>query len=100
MSSSIRMRKGAIKLPDPDDDDNIPDQRSQELRQFAVEDPISLDILQDVFVGTDLAEYREKVRYVLELRGEIRRHWGNARDSFIAIGRALVAAEARLSKLE
>jgi hypothetical protein len=99
MSSTVRMRKGAIKLPDPDDE-NIPDLRSEELRQFAADDPISLGILQEVFAGTDLPQDREKVRYVLELRGEIRRHWGNARDSFLAIGRALVAAESRLSKLE
>ena len=40
------------------------------------------------------------MQFVLELRGEVRRHWGAARNSFLAIGRALVAAEARLSKFE
>jgi hypothetical protein len=99
MSSSVRMRKGMVKLPDPDDD-VIADRRSEDLRQFAVEDTVSIEALRDVFAGTTLVDDREKVRFVLELRGEIRRHWGAARDSFLAIGRALVAAEDRLSKLE
>jgi hypothetical protein len=100
MTSSVRMRKGLVKLPDALEEDEIVDQRSQNLRQFAVEDPISVETIKDVFAGTDLVDDSDKLRFVLELRGEIRRHWGNARDSFLAIGRALVAAEARLSKLE
>ncbi len=101
MSSGVRMRKGAVKLPDVDDEEDIVvDQRSDELRQFAIEDPVSLETLQDVFAGTGLVDNPEKVRYVLELRGEVRRHWSAARDSFLAIGRALVAAETHLSKIE
>jgi hypothetical protein len=100
MSSGVRVRKGMVKVPDQIDDDDIIDRRSEDLRQFAVEDTISIDALKDVFAGTDLVEDKEKVRFVLELRGEVRRHWGAARDSFLAIGRALVAAEWRLSKLE
>ena len=82
MNSSIRMRKGAIKLPEVDDDEIVVDQRSQEFRQFAVEDPVSLDTLREVFAGTDLTDNPEKVQFVLELRGEVRRHWGAARDFF------------------
>ena len=100
MSSSVRMRKGMVKLPDPDDEEIGGDRRSEDLRQFAIGDPVSLDALRDVFAGTNLIEDKEKVQFVLELRGEVRRHWGAARDSFLAIGRALVAAEARLSKFE
>ena len=70
------MRKGAIKLPEVDDDEIVVDQRSQEFRQFAVEDPVSLDTLREVFAGTDLTDNPEKVQFVLELRGEVRRHWG------------------------
>jgi hypothetical protein len=100
MSSSVRMRKGAIKLPEAEEEEVVIDQRSEDLRQFAIEDPVSLETLREVFAGTDLLESQEKVQFVLELRGEVRRHWGAARDSFLAIGRALVAAEARLSKVE
>jgi hypothetical protein len=93
------MSKRTVKLPDVDDED-VGDTKSQDVRRFAIEDPVSIDALKDVFAGTDLVTDQEKVRFVLELRGEVRRHWGAARDSFLAIGRALVAAEARLSKLE
>ncbi len=100
MNPGVRVRKGMIKVPDQVDEDDITDRRSQDLRQFAIEDAVSIDALRDVFAGTDLVDDKEKVRFVLELRGEVRRHWGAARDSFLAIGRALVAAESRLSKLE
>ena len=100
MNSNVRMRKGMVKLPDPDEEETAVDRRSEGLRQFAIEDSVSLEALKDVFAGTDLIADKGKVQFVLELRGEVRRHWGAARDSFLAIGRALVAAEARLSKLE
>lgn len=100
MSSGVRMRKGMIKLPDPADEEILTDRRSEDLRHFATEDTVSLDALRDVFAGTDLIQDKEKVQFLLELRGEVRRHWGAARDSFLAIGRALVAAETRLSKFE
>jgi hypothetical protein len=100
MNSGARVRKGLVKLSDHVDEDDIVDRRSQDLRQFAIEDSMSIRAVKDVFAGTNLVEDAEKVRFVLELRGEVRRHWGAARDSFLAIGRALVAAESRLSKLE
>src|ERR1700759_4865656 len=100
MSSNVRMRKGAIKLAEGDEDEIVVDSPSQDLPQFAIEDPVCLETLRDVFVGTDLVDNPDKVQFVLELRGEIRRHWGAERDSFLAIGQSLVAAESRLSKLE
>ena len=66
MSSSVRMRKGMVKLPDPDDEEIGGDRRSEDLRQFAIGDPVSLDALRDVFAGTNLIEDKEKVQFVLE----------------------------------
>ena len=82
MRSGVRVRKGMVKVPDQIDEDDIIDRRSEDLRQFAVEDTVSIDALKDVFAGTDLVGDKEKVRFVLELRGEVRRHWGAARDCF------------------
>jgi hypothetical protein len=98
--SGSRISKRALKLPAIDVDDISLDRRSDELRQFGAEDPASLQIVQEVFAGTGLVEDRDKVQLLLELRGEIRRHWGTARDSFLAIGRALVVAEDRLTRHE
>ena len=71
------MSKRTVKLPDVDDED-VGDTKSQDVRRFAIEDPVSIDALKDVFAGTDLVTDQEKVRFVLELRGEVRRHWGAA----------------------
>src|ERR1700733_8140814 len=89
MSAGVRMRKGMIKLPDPADEEILTDRRSEDLRHFATEDTVSLDALRDVFAGTDLIQDKEKVQFLLELRGEVRRHWGAARDSFLAMGAPL-----------
>jgi hypothetical protein len=95
-----RMSKRVLKLPEGDGDDDAPDRRADELRQFGATDSASLDIVKEVFAGTGLADDQDKVQLLLEIRGEVQRHWGAARDSFLAIGRALVVAEDRLTKFE
>jgi hypothetical protein len=94
------MSRRALKLSEVDDEDVSPDRRSDELRRFGIEEPGSLETLREVFAGTTLVDDHEKVQFILELRGEIRRHWASARDSFLAIGRALAVAEERLTKSE
>ena len=98
MNPGVRVRKGMIKVPDQVDEDDITDRRSQDLRQFAIEDAVSIDALRDVFAGTDLVDDKEKVRFVLELRGEVRRHWGAARE--LVFGDWACACRSRIAFIE
>ena len=78
----------------------IADPRSAEFTSVGAEEPAVLEVIREVFAGTSLPEDREKVRRVLRTRSEIRKEWGDARDSFLAIGRALIALENELTKTE
>jgi hypothetical protein len=59
-----------------------------------------MDAIREIFAGTSLPDDREKVRRVLRARSEIQKEWSDARDSFLAIGRALIALENELTKVE
>ncbi len=76
------------------------DPRATELQVLSVEDPTALEAIREVFAGTSLPDDQEKVRRILRTRSEIQREWGDARDSFLAIGRALIALENALTKAE
>lgn len=76
------------------------DPRATELRALGAEDPTALKAIREVFAGTSLPEDQEKVRRILRTRSEIQKEWGDARDSFLAIGRALIALENELTKAE
>jgi hypothetical protein len=76
------------------------DPRAAELRALGAEDQAALEAIREVFAGTSLPDDQEKVRRILRTRSEIRKEWGDARDSFLAIGRALVALENELTKAE
>ena len=78
----------------------VMDRRATELRSLGAEDPAALEAIREVFAGTSLPNDREKVRRILRTRSEIQKEWGDARDSFLAIGRALVALESELTKAE
>lgn len=80
--------------------DVVVDPRSADFRALGVEDPAALQAIREVFAGTDLPDDQEKVRHILRTRSEIQKEWGDARDSFLAIGRALIALEAGLTKAE
>jgi hypothetical protein len=80
---------------------NLPDLRSSRAVALVPEpDEGSLSLIKDVFSGTSLPSNTEKVQLVLRLRGEIRHHWGTARDAFLSIGRALRFAEEHLTPQE
>ncbi|WP_328702797.1 hypothetical protein [Belnapia mucosa] len=85
---------------DPAADIAVVDPRASELRSLGAEDPAALDAIREVFAGTDLPHNQEKVRRILRTRSEIQKEWGDARDSFLAIGRALLVLEAELTKAE
>lgn len=76
------------------------DPRAAELRSLGAEDPAALQAIREVFAGTSLPDDQEKVRRILRTRSEIQKEWGDARDSFLAIGRALISLEAELTKVE
>lgn len=76
------------------------DSRTAEFRALGAEDAVALEAIREVFAGTSLPDDQEKVRRILRTRSEIQKEWGDARDSFLAIGRALIALESELTKAE
>jgi len=85
---------------DPATEVLVVDSRTAELRSLGAEDPAALQAIREVFAGTSLPDDQEKVRRILRTRSEIQKEWGDARDSFLAIGRALISLEAELTKAE
>lgn len=105
MSTSGGKRSRAslkIFLADGDagNDPAVVDPRATELRSIGAEDPAALEAIREVFEGTSLLEDQNKVKRLLRTRSEIQKEWGDARDSFLAIGRALLALESELTKAE
>jgi len=78
----------------------VVDHRAVEFQSLSAEDPTVLQAIREVFAGTSLPDDQEKVRRILRARSEIQKEWGDARDSFLAIGRALIALENELTKAE
>lgn len=104
-AASGKRSKAALKAFLAADEDPLgevvaADPRAAELRSLSVEDPAALQAIREVFAGTSLPEDQEKVRRILRARSEIQKEWGDARDSFLAIGRALLALESELTKTE
>lgn len=63
-------------------------------------DDDTMQALRDIFAGMNLLEDADKIRLLINVRNEVRKEWGSARDSFLAIGRALLDLDERLSKAE
>jgi hypothetical protein len=78
----------------------VADLRAADLQSLGAEDPVALQAIREVFAGTGLPDDQEKVRRILRTRSEIQKEWGDARDSFLAIGRALIVLENMLTKAE
>jgi hypothetical protein len=103
--ASAKRSKSALKAFLAAEDDTRPevtavDPRAAELSSLGAQDPVALEAIREVFAGTGLPEDKEKVRRILRARSEIQKEWGDARDSFLAIGRALIALENELTKTE
>lgn len=77
-----------------------PDPRAAALRGLAAEEAEGLEAIRSVFAGTGLPDDPARLRQMLRIRAEIRKEWGDARDSFLAIGRALLALEQSLTRAE
>jgi len=106
VSAAVGKRsKAALKAflaaeEDPATEVVVVDPRAAELRSLGAEDPAALQAIREVFAGTGLPDDQEKVRRILRTRSEIQKEWGDARDSFLAIGRALISLEVKLTKAE
>lgn len=81
------------------DIDELSDDRAKEFTWLGT-DPAALATIKEIFFGTNLPENQEKVQRILRARSEIQKEWSDARDSFLAIGRALLSLEHELTKSE
>lgn len=79
--------------------DELSDDRAKEFTWLGT-DPAALATIKEIFFGTSLPENQEKVQRILRARSEIQKEWSDARDSFLAIGRALLSLEHELTKPE
>jgi hypothetical protein len=104
-AASGKMSRSSLKAFLAQDDDadaelEVADPRATDLRSLGAEDPDAIAAIRDVFAGTDLPNNEAKVRRILRARNEIQKEWSDARDSFLAIGRVLVALESELTRVE
>jgi hypothetical protein len=83
-----------------DDSLSVGDNRAAMLIERVVIDDNVMTTIEDVFAGTSLVSDSEKVSRILAVRAEVSQNWSQARDSFLAIGRALLDLENVLSKAE
>lgn len=81
---------------------DLPDLRQQQASRDVpvVVDEDTIAAIGDVFRGTDFMSNPEKVKLLLSIRSEVRAEWASARDSFLAIGKALLLLQSRLTKVE
>lgn len=103
MTALKRASRSALRtLGQGRDEDDVLflDTRPAALREGAGVDPATLDAIREVFAGLDLVNDAEKIGLVASIRHEVRAEWQHARASFLAIGRALLAAEQKLSPEE
>ena len=74
------------------------DQRAEALRLNG-QDPEGLEILEDL-LGREALRDRQKVEDLLRARAEVKAGWRSARESFLTVGRALLAADVLLTTEE
>ena len=78
----------------------LPDTRARAMQQLGHVEEEVLDAIREVFTGTSLMEDQAKISRILQVRAEIQKEWSDARDSFLAIGRALLSLEESLTRAE
>jgi hypothetical protein len=81
-------------------DASISDPRTAELQVIRANDSAALSAIQEVFAGTSLLNDPAKIRRILRVRSEVEKEWRDARDSFLAVGRALLSLEETLTRAE
>ncbi|MBO1329444.1 hypothetical protein OQ496_13810 [Acetobacter suratthaniensis] len=101
MSKTHRVSRTSIRaVMEEDDSLSVGDNRAEMLIERVVVDDNVMTAIEDVFAGTSLVSDSEKVSRILAVRAEVNQNWSQARDSFLAIGRALLDLENVLSKAE
>jgi hypothetical protein len=76
------------------------DARATALVALGEADAEVLDTIGSVFAGTALPDDPARISRLLRVRAEIHKEWRDARDSFLAIGRALLSLDEILSRAE
>jgi hypothetical protein len=79
---------------------SVTDPRAVAMRNLGVAEEETLHTLHAVFTGTGLMQDPSKVSRILQVQAEIQKEWADARDSFLAIGRALLSLEESLTRVE
>ncbi|HTR16423.1 MAG TPA: hypothetical protein VMI52_05240 [Acetobacteraceae bacterium] len=79
------------------DDLSLGDRRRDAARVLHAQDETTLNAIHEVFAGTPLLADRGKVELLLFTASEVRDQWSRARDSFLTIGRKLLALEETLT---
>ena len=92
--------KAFLSATEATDDILPPDPRAHDLRASRADEPLVRQAIAAVFADMDLPANETKVGRLLQARREILAEWGKARDSFLAIGRALLALEGDLTRAE
>lgn len=101
MSKTHRVSRTSFQsVMEEDDSLSVGDNRAEMLIERVVIDDNIMTTIEDVFSGTSVVSDSEKVSRILAVRAEVNQNWSQARDSFLAIGRALLDLENVLSKSE
>jgi hypothetical protein len=78
----------------------IPDAREADIKALTLVDERVFETLREVFDGTGLMGDQRKVKLLLKLRTDVVVAWGQTRDAFIEIGRALNDVDRELAPEE
>ena len=95
-----RMSKAALSRLE-EQEDVLVDPRAAQLRSIAVtQDPTVLSTLEAVFQGTGVMADEHKAQMLVQVRHEVHVEWRKAKQSFLAIGKSLLAVEQALAPEE
>ena len=92
-----RMGKAQLSRLEEQEDILI-DPRAQQLRSIAVsQDPAVLSVFEAIFLGTGVMADEQKAQMLVQVRHEVHVEWRKAKQSFLAIGKSLLAVEQALA---
>jgi hypothetical protein len=98
MSTSPRRVSRATLNRLEEQEDIVTDPRAQQLRSIAVtQDPAVLNTLEAIFEGTGVMADEHKAQMLVQVRHEVHAEWRKAKQSFLAIGKSLLAIEQSLT---
>jgi hypothetical protein len=98
MSTSPRRVSRAALNRLEEQEDIVTDPRAQQLRSIAVpQDPAVLNALEAMFEGTGVMADEHKAQMLVQVRHEVHAEWRKAKQSFLAIGKSLLAVEQALT---